>query len=171
MKRFSTFLMMLAIGLALPLSAAAQDYKIGFVNLDRIMRDSTPAKAAQTRLESEFSKREKEIDELAQQVKNASDKLVKDSAGNSLSETDKARRQRELLDQDRELQRKRREFQEDFSQRKNEEVSNLLERANRVVKQIFEQERYDLILQDPVFASPRLDITDKVIKALNNGSK
>lgn len=171
MKRFSSFLMALAIGLVSPLPAWAQDYKIGFVNLDRIMRDSTPAKAAQTRLESEFSKREKEIDELAQQVKTASDKLVKDSAGSSLSEADKARRQRDLLDQDRELQRKRREFQEDFSQRKNEEVSNLLERANRVVKQIFEQERYDLILQDPVFASPRLDITDKVIKALNNGSK
>jgi outer membrane protein len=173
MKRFSSFLsaLSLSIGLVAPVSALAQDYKIGFVNLDRIMRDSTPAKAAQTRLENEFSKREKEIDELAQQVKNASDKLVKDSAGSGLSESDKARRQRDLLDQDRELQRKRREFQEDFSQRKNEEVSNLLERANRVVKQIFEQERYDLILQDPVFASPRLDITDKVIKALNNGSK
>lgn len=171
MKRFSSVFMTLALGLAVHVPAKAQDYKIGFVNLDRIMRDSSPAKAALTRLENEFSKREKDIDESAQQVKNASDKLVKDSAGSGLSESDKARRQRELLDQDRELQRKRREFQEDFSQRKNEELTNLLERANRVVKQIFEQERYDLVLQDPVFASPRLDITEKVIKALNNGSK
>jgi outer membrane protein len=169
MKRFSRYLTVLVVGCAAHMAVCAQEYKIGYVNLDRIMRDSAPAKVAQTRLEGEFSRREKEMDDLAQRVKTASDKLSKE--GPALTESEKARRQRELLDQDRELQRKRREFQEDFSQRKNEEINNLLERANRVVKQIFEQEHYDLILQDPVFAGPRLDITDKVIKALNNGSK
>jgi len=169
MKSFHKFLLLFVLGISAQSVAYAQEYKIGYVNLDRIMRDATPAKVAQTRLEAEFSRREKDIDDLAVRVKAASDKLGKE--GPSLTETEKARRQRELLAQDRELQRKRREFQEDFSQRKNEEISNLLERANRVVKQIFEQEHYDLILQDPVFAGPRLDITDKVIKALNNGSK
>jgi outer membrane protein len=169
MKRLHKILFMMALGLVAQTSVLAQEYKIGYVNLDRIMRDATPAKVAQTRLEAEFSRREKDIDDLAVRVKAASEKLGKDAP--TLNETEKARRQRELLDQDRELQRKRREFQEDFSQRKNEEISNLLDRANRVVRQIFEQEHYDLILQDPVFAGPRLDITDKVIKALNNGSK
>ena len=95
----------------------------------------------------------------------ASDRLDKDSP--TLSETERVRRQRELVDQDRELQRKRREFQEDLSQRKNEELGAVVERTNRVIKQIFETEKYDLILQEAVFWSPKVDITDKVIKALN----
>jgi Skp family chaperone for outer membrane proteins len=84
-----------------------------------------------------------------------------------LSEAELNRRQRELVEQDRDLQRKRREFQEDLNQRKNEELAAVVERANRVIKQIFDQEKYDLIVQEVVFAGPRVDITDKVIKALN----
>ena len=144
---------------------SAQDLKIGYVNSDRVLRDAAPAKAAQAKLEAEFSKREKDLTELANRLKAASDRLDKDAP--TLSETERVRRQRELVDQDRELQRRRREFQEDLSQRKNEELGAVVERTNRVIKQIFETEKYDLILQEAVFWSPKVDITDKVIKALN----
>ena len=123
------------------------------------------AKAAQTKLEAEFSKREKDLNDLANRLKGASDKLDKDAP--TLGEAERTRRQRELVDQDRELQRRRREFQEDLSQRKNEELASVVERANKVIKQIFETEKYDMIVQEAVFASPKVDITDKVIKALN----
>jgi outer membrane protein len=146
-------------------AASAQELKIGYVNSDRVLRDAIPAKAAQAKLEAEFSKREKDLTELAGRLKAASDKLDKDSP--TLSETERTRRQRELVDQDREMQRRRREFQEDLSQRKNEELATVVERTNRVIKQIFETEKYDLILQEAVFWSPKVDITDKVIKALN----
>ena len=161
-------LKMLAAGallVATTAGAAAQDLKIGYVNSDRVLRDALPAKAAQAKLEAEFSKRERDLTDLANRLKTASDRLDKDSP--TLSETERVRRQRELVDQDRELQRKRREFQEDLSQRKNEELSAVVERTNRVIKQIFETEKYDLILQEAVFWSPKVDITDKVIKALN----
>ncbi len=146
-------------------SASAQELKIGYVNSDRVLRDAVPAKAAQAKLEAEFSKREKDLTDVANRLKAASDKLDKDAP--TLSETERVRRQRELVDQDRELQRKRREFQEDLSQRKNEELGAVVERTNKVIKQIFESEKYDLILQEAVFWSPKVDITDKVIKALN----
>jgi outer membrane protein len=145
--------------------ASAQELKIGYVNSDRVLRDAVPAKAAQSKLESEFSKREKDLSDLGARLKAASDKLEKD--GPTLAEADRARRQRELVDQDREFQRRRREFQEDLNQRKNEELAAVVERANRVIKAIFETEKYDLIVQEGVFAGPRVDITDKVIKALN----
>lgn len=150
------------------MAAHSQELKIGFVNLDRVLRDATPAKAAQTKLEAEFSRREKELSETESRLKAASDRFEKDAP--TLGESERVRRQRDLVDQDRELQRKRREFQEDLNQRKNEELSSVLDRANKVVKQIFDQEKFDLILQEAVFASPRVDITDKVIKALNGGS-
>jgi outer membrane protein len=150
------------------LAAQGQELKIGFVNLDRVLRDAVPAKAAQTKLEAEFNRREKELTDAETRLKSASDKFEKDAP--TLGEGERVRRQRELVDQDRELQRKRREFQEDLNQRKNEELSTVLDRANRVVKQIFDQDKYDLIVQEAVFASPRVDITDKVIKALNGGS-
>ena len=146
-------------------AASAQELKIGYVNSDRVLRDAAPAKAAQAKLEAEFSKREKDLNELASKLKAASDRLDKDAP--TLGEAERTRRQRELVDQDRDLQRRRREFQEDLSQRKNEELGAVIERTNRVIKQIFETEKYDLILQEAVFWSPKVDITDKVIKALN----
>lgn len=150
---------------AMSVSAAAQELKIGYVNSDRLTRDSAPAKAAQAKLEAEFSKREKELNEMATKLKAAADKL--DKEGPTLPEAERGRRQRELVEQDRDLNRKRREFQEDLNQRRNEELASIVERANRVIRQIYEQEKYDLILQDAVFASPKVDITDKVIKALS----
>ena len=152
------------VGLA-ALTAQAQELKIGYVNSDRVLRDAVPAKAAQSKLEAEFGKREKDLADLANKMKAASDKLEKDAP--TLPEAERTRRQRDLVDQDREFQRRRREFQEDLNQRKNEELAAVVERANKVIKQIFETERYDLILQEAVFAGPKVDITDKVIKALN----
>jgi outer membrane protein len=145
--------------------AQAQELKIGYVNSDKVLRDAAPAKAAQARLEAEFSKRDRDLNDQGARLKAAADKLEKDAP--TLAESERTRRQRDLIEQDRELQRKRREFQEDLNTRKNEELAQVVERANRVIKQIFEAEKYDLILQEAVFAGPRADITDKVIKALN----
>jgi outer membrane protein len=147
--------------------AQAQELKIGYVNSERVMREAVPAKAAQAKLEAEFSKREKELTDQGAKLKTAADKLEKDAP--TLSETERNRRQRDLVEQDREFQRKRREFQEDLNTRKNEELSAVLERANKVIKQIFDQEKYDLIVQDAVHWSARVDITKKVIDALNAG--
>jgi len=146
-------------------AAQAQELKIGYVNGERVLRDSAPAKAAQAKLETEFSKREKELSETGVRLKAASEKLDKEAP--TLPEGERTRRQRELVEQDRDFQRRRREFQEDLNQRKNEELAAVVERANRAMKQIFDSEKYDLIIQEAVFAGPRVDITDKVIKALN----
>ncbi len=144
---------------------AQEQLKIGYVNADRVLRDAAPAKAAQAKLEAEFGKREKELGDLAGKLKAAGEKLDKDAP--TLSETERNRRQRELVEQNRDFDRKRREFQEDLTQRKNEELASVVERANKVMKQIFDSEKYDLIIQEAVFAGPKIDITDKVIKALN----
>ncbi|MDO8299260.1 OmpH family outer membrane protein [Lacisediminimonas sp.] len=147
--------------------AVAQDAgRIGFVSTERIFRDATPAKIATAKIEQEFSKRDKELQDLATRIKSLSDKLDKDAP--VLSESDRVRRQRELSDLDKDFQRKQREFREDLNQRRNEELSAVLERANRVIKQIAEAEKFDIVFQEAVYASPRIDITDKVIKALNN---
>ena len=154
---------LLACGM--PAVSSAQELKIGYVNSERVLREAAPAKAAQARLEGEFGKREKDLAEQVSRLKAAAEKLEKDAP--TLSESERGRRQRELAEQDRDLQRRRREFQEDLTQRKNEELAAVVERANRVIKQIFEQEKYDVILQEAIFAGPRVDITDKVIKTLN----
>ena len=147
--------------------AQAQELKIGYVNSERVLKEANPAKAAQAKLETEFGKREKDLADVANRLKAAADKLDKDSP--TLSDAERTRRQRDLVEQDREFQRKRREFQEDLNQRKNEELSGVVERANKVIKQIFDAEKYDLILQDAVHWSARVDITKKVIDALNAG--
>ena len=155
----------LAAACSISSAVMAQELRIGYVNSERVLREAAPAKAAQARLEAEFSKRERDLADQGGRMKSAAEKLEKEVP--TLSESERARRQRELVEQDRELQRKRREFQEDLTQRKNEELQTVVERANRVIKQIFEQEKYDVILQEAIFAGPRVDITEKVIKALN----
>jgi outer membrane protein len=168
MKTITTFgRACLAAGLITVLAAPAlaQELKIGYVNSEKVLREANAAKAAQAKLEAEFSKREKELNDAGNRLKAAADKLDKD--GPTLNETEKVRRQRELVEQDRDLQRKRREFQEDLNQRRNEELAGVVERANRAIRQIFDNEKYDLILQEVVFASSRVDITDKVIRVLN----
>ena len=152
---------------AVSIAAQAQEFRIGFVNTDRIFREANTAKVAQTKLEQEFSKREKELVELGNSLKSNSEKLERDAP--TLSETQRTTRQRQLSDQDREFQRKRREFQEDLNARKNEELQQVLEKANKVVKQVAEAEKYDLILQEAVYINPKHDITEKVIKVINSG--
>ena len=147
-------------------TANAQELKIGFVNTERIFREAAPAKAAQAKIEAEFKKRDQELQETAAKIRAASEKLEKDAA--VMSEADRSKRQRELSELDKDFQRKRREFQEDFNQRRNEELSALLERANRVIKQLAETEKYDLILQEAVYFSPKIDLTEKVLKSLNS---
>lgn len=150
----------------LPLvSVHAQDSRVGFVNTERIFREAAPAKAAQAKIEQEFSKRDKDLQDMAARIKGIADKLDKDAP--VLSESDRMRRQRELADLDKDFQRRQREFREDLNSRRNEELSAVLERANKVIKQIAEIEKYDIIFQEAVYASPRIDITDKVLKALN----
>lgn len=158
--------LVLLLGLfALAAPLHAQEFRLGFVSLDRIIKEAVPAKNAQAKLEQEFSKREKELQEQGATLKAIADKLERDAP--TLSDGQRASRQKLLVEQDRDFQRKRREFQEDLNARRNEELQQVFERANKVVKQVADAEKYDLILQEAVYVNPRHDITDKVIKALN----
>jgi len=165
MNTMRTLSVTVALALSTWASAQAQEFRIGFISTDRIFREANTAKAAQTKLEQEFSRREKELMDLGNTLKTNSEKLEREAP--TLSETQRVARQRQLSEQDREFQRKRREFQEDLNARKNEEFQLVLERANRVVRQVAESEKYDLVLQEAVYINPKHDITEKVIKAIN----
>ena len=161
-------LLLACMGTLLALAAAtasAADYKIGFVNTERLFREATPAKRAQQKIEKEFATRDAEIQKLAKQVRDLQATLDKD--GSTMAEGERRTKERDLANQSRDLQRMQREFREDLNLRRNEELAGIQERANKVIQQIAADEKFDLILQDPVvYASQRIDITDKVIKAL-----
>jgi outer membrane protein len=162
----STVALCAAIGvLGVPGPVAAQESRIGFVNTERVLRESNPAKASQQKLEQEFSKREKSIQESATKLKEITSKLERDAA--VMPEAERVKRQREAAELERDIQRRQREFREDLNQRRNEELAGVVERANRVIRQIAEAEKFDIIFQEAVYASPRIDITDKVLRALN----
>ena len=162
-RHFPLALLLGSLIAAMPVQA--QEFKAGFVNTDRIFREANTAKAAQAKLEQEFSRREKELIDQGNTLKTATEKFEREAP--TMAESQRVTRQRQLVDQDRDFQRKRREFQEDLSARKNEELGQVLERANKVVKQVAEAEKYDVILQEAVYINPKHDITEKVLKALN----
>ena len=153
------------IALLLPWAAHAQG-KIGFVNTERILRDSAPAQRAQKKIEGEFQKRDQELGRMAEQLKRIQDEMERTAV--TMSDSQRRTKEREFGDMSREFQRKQREFREDLNQRRNEELARVVEQANRVIRQIAAQEEFDVVLQDAVYANPRIDITEKVIKALED---
>jgi len=151
--------------LAAPGFAQGADYRIGFVNGERLFREAAPAKRAQQKIEKEFAARDAEIQKLSKQVRDMQALLEKD--GVTMAEPERRSKERDLANMSRDLQRMQREFREDLNLRKNEELTAVQERANKVIQQIAIDEKFDLIIQEPViYASPRIDITDRVVKAL-----
>ena len=146
------------------LAASAQAPKIGFVNTERVFREAAPAKRAQQKLEREFAARNAELSKLEKQGRDLQAELERDNV--TITDTVRRDKERQLADVSRSFQRLQRELREDLNQRRNEALAGVQESATRVINQIAEQERFDLILQEAVFASGKIDITDKVIKAL-----
>lgn len=159
-------LAILALSLLICSSAAAADLKIGFVNTERVFRDAAPAVRAQKKIEKEFAKRDRDMQKMAEQIRKLQEGLEKNSV--TMSDAERRNKEREFGELNRDFQRKQREFREDLNQRRNEELATVLDRANRTIKSIAESEKYDIIFQEAVYANPRIDITDKVIKALED---
>ena len=157
-------LILAAVALGLPAGEALAQSKIGVVQIERIVRDSAPAMRAQKKLEAEFSKREADLAKVGDQLKRMQDELDKD--GVTMSEAQRRNKERDFNDLNRDFQRKQREYREDVNQRRNEELSAVIDQANRIIRQIAETEKYDIIFQEAAYANPRIDITDKVIKAM-----
>lgn len=152
------------LGLGAMAAGAAENYKIGFVSTEKVLREAMPALKAQKKIEKEFLVRDQELQKMAKQAQDL--RAVLEKEGVAMPESDRRNKERDLANQTRELQRAQREFNEDLNLRKNEELSMVLERANKAIQAIAEAEKFDLILQEAVFRSDRIDITDKVIKAL-----
>jgi outer membrane protein len=160
MKRIALLLLLAAAAF----SAAAAELKIGFVNTERVFREAAPAKRAQQKLEREFAARNAELGKIEKQGRDLQAELERENV--TMPEATRREKERQLADISRNFQRIQREIREDLNLRRNEELAAVQERATRVINQIAEQEKFDLIIQEAVFASSRIDITDKVIKAL-----
>ena len=160
-----SYLTFAALALALAAAAAgAADLKIGFIDAERINRESAPAERASKQLEKEFAPRAQELQRREAQIKALQGQLEKEAV--TMSESDRRAKEQELTRVSLDFQRMQREYREDLNLRRNQELSALFERANRVIRQIAEAEKFDLILQEAVYRSPRLDITERVLKAL-----
>ena len=169
MKYFYPTLAAVALAFALLCDSAvvqAAELKIGFIDAERINRESAPAEVASKRLEKEFAPRAQELTRRESQIKSLQGQLEKDSM--TMSESDRRAKESELQRLSLDFQRLQREYREDLNLRRNQELQSLFERANRVIKGIAESEKFDLILQEAVYRSPRIDITERVLKALSS---
>lgn len=165
-KTIARLLVALMASLPVTYASAVDQLKVGYVNTQRLFRDAPAAVKAAKKIEQEFSKRDQDLQRLAKQVQGLQESLEK--GGLTMAESERRAKEKDLAELSREFQRKQREFREDLNLRQNEENAAIIEKANKAIKQLAENEKYDLIVQDVVWVSPRLDITDKVIKALSD---
>jgi outer membrane protein len=161
MKKLCLLVVML---LALPVAAGAAELKIGVVNLERLLSDSAPANRANKKLEKEFASRDQVIQRMAKQFRDLQAHLEKETV--TMSEADRRNKERELANLNRDLQRAQREFREDLNARQNEERIAFQDRVNKAIGEIAEREKFDLILHEAIYYSPRIDITEKVLRVL-----
>ncbi len=167
MLKIRTTVLAALLSLGVLSGASAEELKIGFVNTQKIFRDAPAAVRAAKKLEAEFSRRDQDLQRTAKQLQAMQEKLEKDAM--TMSESERRKQEREFSELSRDFQRRQREFREDLNLRQNEENAAVIDKANKAIKQIAEAEKFDLILQDVVWVNPRLDITDRVIKALSEG--
>lgn len=146
-------------------SVLAGDFRVGIVDTERILRESEPAVQAEKKIEKEFAARDLEIKKIAKQARDIQSYLEKE--GMTLLDAEHRSKERELANLNVSLQRMQREFREDLNLRKNEELAQVLERANKAIQAIAESEKFDLVLQEAVYRNPKIDITDKVLKYLS----
>ena len=167
-KKFTIWVMsLMAVLLAAVLTqASAEDFRVGVVDTERILRESAPALKAEKRIEKEFATRDQEIKKISQQAKDIQTFL--DKEGMTLPDAERRNKERELDNLNVNLQRMQREFREDLNLRKNEELVVVLGQANKAIQQIAESDKYDLVLQEAVYRNPKIDITEKVLKHLAN---
>lgn len=157
-------MMMASLGIAMS-GAYAAETKLGFVNVEQILKDAPQTAESGKKLEKEFSGRQKELEAMAKQIKDTEASLDKDSL--TMSETDRRNKERDLSTVKIEFQRKQREMREDVNLRKNEELGALQDRINKAVTAVSEAEGYDLVVYSGVaYSSKKVDITDKVLKSL-----
>ena len=153
-----------SIAAALPVQAQAQGSKVGFVNTDRILRESGPAKAAQAKLDAEFKPRESKVQSMHKNAGTLAANLERDRA--TLSQSEGAKRDRAVTLAGQQFENEARALRDDFAARQNELLQSVIQSANAAIKKIAESENYDMVIQDAVTVNPRVDITDKVIQAL-----
>lgn len=163
--KIATLLVALMASLPISSASASDSIKVGYVNTQRIFRDAPTAVKAAKKIEAEFFKRDQDLQRLAKQIQTLQESLEKNSV--TLSESDRRVKEKDLNELSRDFQRKQREFREDLNLRQNDENAAIIDKANKAIKQLAETEKYDLIVQDVVWVSPKLDVTDKIIKALS----
>jgi outer membrane protein len=149
----------LAAGLAMVAVSASAEIKVGYVQLERIMKESPQMMESSKKLEKEFSPRSAELERMAKQIN--------DQESSMTSEGDRRNSDQNLTALKIEFQRKQRELNEDVNLRKNEELSGLQDRINKAVTSVSEAEGYDLVIYSgAAYVGKKVDITDKVLKAL-----
>lgn len=162
MNRLISALLLMSLTCSL---ALANEIRVGFVNTERVFRESPLAVKAQKKLEKEFQSREQDIQKMLKQARDLQSYLEREAM--TLPDMERSKKQKELSSLSREVDRAKREFREDLNQRKNEEFSSVQERARKIIIEISEKEKFDLVLENVVYASPRVDITERVLKALD----
>jgi outer membrane protein len=163
------FVGVVSVGLAVSAFSAEAEMKIGFVNGQRLINESPQAVKGKKKLEKEFEKRDQELQRIAKQLQGMQENIEKNAP--TMPESERRNKEREFNDLNRDFQRKQREFREDLNLRQNEEMAAIYENINKVIRKLAETEKYDLILQEAVYFSPKIDITEKVLKSLGDGAK
>lgn len=156
----------IAYMIAVSFNTHGAELKIGYVQVDKLLKEAPQTAETGKKLEREFSPRSLELEKMSSQISAIEASL--ESENTTLTSAERRSKQRQATNLKIEFQRKQRELREDINIRKNEELATLQDRINNAVKKVSETEGYDLVMYSGVaYASTKIDITEKVLKLLS----
>ena len=164
-KKVSLFL-----ALMLAATTGHAELKVAYVNIGKVFEKSPQAAKAKTKLENEFSPREKSLSSQVKDIKALEEKMGRDAS--VMGEEERRRLEKEIYDKKRDATRLQQELGEDFSMRRNEELGNIQKLVAEVIRGLAKEEAYDLVLVEGVmFANDQIDITNKVLQKLESSAQ
>ena len=139
--------------------------RIGFVDVAKLSESAPQIRSAQMKMDAEFGGREKEIIALQREIEKMEEALVRDGA--VMSDTERSKKERAILSKRREGKRAQDEFRDDINIRRNEILRKVNTEIAKAIEEYAKQNKFDLIVaQGVMYASDKVDITDKVLKKL-----
>ncbi len=145
--------------------AAYAETKIAVINSVKILAEANISKDAQAKIRQEVTQREKELDKMDDKIKGMIKSFQTGAA--KMSDEDKQKRQQEINMAVMELNQKQAQFQNEAEKMRRSQEDTVFQKVDAIIKTIATQEKYDIVVQDPVYAASSVDISDKVISILN----
>ena len=160
------FISIIILGLVLSSTYAVQaELNVVAVNINRVMLEAPKFKSANQAIDSEFKIKTDQLKSKANEIKTLQENFKRDF--DTMSDDQKRVKAEEIQTKAKDFNDREKTIIQEFNQKRNEKLQELQILLSSKIQSLANEQGYDLVLtQGVAFATPAVDITDKLISRL-----